>query len=156
NPALTVRELAHAVSDSDAAVAVARSETAAALAAAGVERIVLVDDGSFAELGAGASLADPPVLEPETPVELVYTSGVTAASKAAVTTHANGVFWGWSKAAAMELSDEDRLLSALPVFHVNAQSALLAALTAGSSLVLLERYSASRYCEQLAAHGITV
>src|SRR5262249_44793322 len=68
NPALTVRELAHAVSDSDAAVAVARSETAAALAAAGVEGIVLVDDGSFAELGAGASLADPPALEPETPV----------------------------------------------------------------------------------------
>jgi crotonobetaine/carnitine-CoA ligase len=156
NPALTVRELAHAVLDSGATVAVARSENAGTVADAGVERIVLVDEGSFAELAAGAPLADPPALEPGTPVELVYTSGVTAMPKAAVITHANCVYSGWSKAAAMELTDGDRVLSALPVFHVNAQSALLAALTAGASLVLLERYSASRYCGQLAAHGATV
>ena len=71
-------------------------------------------------------------------------------------THANCVFSGAQKAAAMELTADDRLLSALPIFHVNAQSALLAALTAGAPFVLAERYSASRYCEQLAAHGTTV
>ena len=71
-------------------------------------------------------------------------------------THANCVFSGAQKAAAMELTADDRLLSALPIFHVNAQSALLAALTAGAPFVLTERYSASRYCEQLAAHGTTV
>ena len=71
-------------------------------------------------------------------------------------THANCLFSGAQKAAAMELTADDRLLSALPIFHVNAQSALLAALTAGAPFVLTERSSASRYCERFAAHGTTV
>ena len=83
---------------------------------------------------ADAPLADLPAVGAEDPVELVYTSGITSAPKAAVITHANCLFSGAQKAAAMELTADDRLLSALPIFHVNAQSALLAALTAGAPL----------------------
>ena len=147
NPALTPRELAHVVTTAGASVGVAEGS---ALAATGL-RTVPPDD-----LLADAPLADVPAVGPEDPVELVYTSGTTSAPKAAVITHANCVFSGAQKAAAMELTADDRVLSALPVFHVNAQSALLAALSAGAPFVLTERYSASRYCEQLAAHGTTV
>jgi crotonobetaine/carnitine-CoA ligase len=121
-----------------------------------------VDGGAS---GTGAALADLLASEPllgaphpgaEDPVELVYTSGTTSAPKAAVITHANCLFSGRQKADAMELGTGDRLLSALPICHVNAQSALLAALTAGAPFVLLQRYSASRYCERLVAHDATV
>ena len=117
NPALTVRELAHVVSTSGASLGVGEGP---ALAATGL-RVVPADD-----LLADAPLADLPRSGAEDPVELVYTSGITSAPKAAVITHANCLFSGAQKAAAMELTADDRLLSALPIFHVNAQSALLA------------------------------
>jgi len=153
NITLTARELAFAAAHSGASLAVARPASAALLEEAGIEPALLVaglDDLPQAE---PPDVAPP---RPEDPVELVFTSGTTSAPKAAVITHANCVSSGRQKAEAMRVGPDDRLLSALPVVHVNAQSALLTALDAGASFSLLGRYSASRYCEQLAAHGATV
>lgn len=157
NMALTARELTHVATHSGAAAAIAREAAAPLLVEAGFgdDRLIL------AEITLPDILAaDPPPVAPppraEDPIELVYTSGTTAAPKAAIITHANCLFSGRQKAAAMKLGADDRLLSALPICHVNAQSALLAALSAGAGFVLLERYSASGYCEQLTAHGATV
>jgi crotonobetaine/carnitine-CoA ligase len=147
--ALTPREVGFVATHSGAAFAIARPDAGE-----------LLDEGTtfhvrgYRELeGEGTPLAAP---GPEDPVELVYTSGTTAAPKAAVITHANCANSGRQKAEAMRIEPGDHLLTALPILHVNAQSALLAALSAGASFTLLERYSASRYCEQLAAHGATV
>jgi len=150
--ALTARELAFVVAHSGPALAIARPDAAEVLGEAGTGRTLLVE--SWKELEAPGAHERAP--GPDDPVELVFTSGTTSAPKAAVITHGNCVFAGRSKAAAMRVAGSDHLVTALPVLHVNAQSAFLAALAAGSSFSLLERYSASRYCHQLAAHGATV
>jgi carnitine-CoA ligase len=153
--ALTVRELAFIAARSGPRLAIARPEAAELIAGAGIsaDRTLLVE--SYAEL-AGTSEDTGASPRPEDPVELVFTSGTSSEPKPAVVTHANCVYSGRQKVEAMRIDDGDRLLTALPILHVNAQSALLAALTAGVPFTLLERYSASRYCSQLAAHGATL
>jgi crotonobetaine/carnitine-CoA ligase len=167
NPANTVRELAHMIGLAGIERAVATEAAREPFAAASNGRITAddvyaVDTGSHAvehvdEAPAlsGEGVGDPR-LHGDDIVELVFTSGTTSAPKAAMITHANCRFSGMQKAAAMELTERDCVLSALPFFHVNAQSAFLAALTVGARFVLLESYSAHRLCGQLRAHGATV
>jgi crotonobetaine/carnitine-CoA ligase len=146
---LTPRELAFVAGHSGASLGIARPDAPYL----SVPQTVLIESYAELELAPTDGLAEP---RPGDPVELVFTSGTTSAPKAAVITHANCVCSGRQKAEAMGVDSTDRLLSALPMLHVNAQSAFLAALTAGASFSLLERYSASRYCERLAAHGATL
>ena len=89
-------------------------------------------------------------------VELIFTSGTSATPKAVMVTHANCLNSGFQKSLAMEISSEDVLLTALPFFHVNAQSAFLAALTTGSRFVLLEKFSSTHFFSQLARHKATL
>ncbi len=164
NPAFTALEVSHLIAVSGARLAVVDAAGRAVVEECGLdaEHIVLVDDTqdraswSLAKMLTAEPLSGERPSDPEAVVELVFTSGTTAAPKAAMITHANCLFSGLQKSLAMEVGDDDVLLSALPLFHVNAQSALLAALTAGVPFVLLERYSASRYCEQLGAHDASL
>lgn len=95
-----------------------------------------------------------PRLEPEmAPVEvglddeavIIYTSGTTGAPKGVVHTHGNYLRTAASFAATCGLDPGDRLLTANPLFHVNAQFySCLGTLWAGATFVLAERFSASR------------
>ncbi|MBS1675900.1 MAG: AMP-binding protein [Actinobacteria bacterium] len=95
-------------------------------------------------------------IDSEDPLEIIFTSGTTALPKGVVLTHAN---WLWSGERAthwLRLDERDRLLSALPLFHVNAQTfTLLASLTLGATSIFLEEYSASRFMDQVRAHEAT-
>src|SRR6201999_1213125 len=56
----------------------------------------------------------------------------------------------------LELTPDDRGLTPLPLFHVNAQVVgLLATLVAGSSLVLDRRFRRSDFWERARAHDVT-
>jgi crotonobetaine/carnitine-CoA ligase len=166
NVANTAREVGHIARTAEVRLGVCRVEAAGLLAASDAIRLApdrLIGVGGapagsvdFADLA--LTQADPPLARPNSTdvAELVFTSGTTAAPKAAMITHANCLNSGLQKAAAMEIGSHDRLLSALPLFHVNAQSALFTALVGGATFVSLESYSAARYCTQLAEHGATV
>jgi crotonobetaine/carnitine-CoA ligase len=75
-----------------------------------------------------------------------YTSGTAARPKAVLWTHANAL-WGARLCAQHEdLRPEDVHLTHLPLFHTNAQVySVLASLWVGASVVLLPRFSASRF-----------
>ncbi len=84
---------------------------------------------------------DLPTLRPGDDALIVYTSGTTGRPKGAVHTHASllaGVgalvqAWGWQPA--------DRLLLALPLFHVHGLAAgLFGTLAAGASAVVFDRF----------------
>ena len=99
----------------------------------------------------------PVKLHNEATLEILFTSGTTAQPKGVMLTHANCLWSGERASKQMRLAPGERNLTALPCFHVNAQSvSILSTLTAGATLVLLELYSATRFWEQVRRHRASV
>ena len=114
------------------------------------------DNGAPAELADdylpfNAVTADPAGLvdrphDPMAPFAIQYTSGTTARPKAVLWTHGNGLWGARSAAANEDLRAEDVHLVYLPLFHTNAQVySVLATFWAGGTVVLLPKFSASRF-----------
>jgi crotonobetaine/carnitine-CoA ligase len=88
---------------------------------------------------------------------MVFTSGTTSRPKGCLITHANYVYAGESVGKSLRLAPDDRHMVVLPLFHVHAQYyQTMTALIAGASLALMERFSASRYFDQVIRHEATV
>jgi crotonobetaine/carnitine-CoA ligase len=107
-------------------------------------------------LAASPDDAPQPAIDPRDPVVLIPTSGTTGRSKLVTQTHqgytlaAEGFPW-W-----MGLTPEDRLITALPIFHINAPAySLLGSMAIGASVVLLERFSPSGFLDAARHHGAT-
>ena len=85
-----------------------------------------------------------------------YTSGTTARPKGVVWTHAN-VLWGARLTAMhLKLTPDDVGLVFFPLFHTNALLySSLGSLWGGGSIVVLPRYSASRFWERAVRHRCT-
>lgn len=95
-------------------------------------------------------------LHAEDELEMIFTSGTTSRPKGVLLTHANALRSGERVCKQVYLRPEDRCLTALPAFHVNAQSlTILGALTAGATVILLEAYSATKYWQQVRRHEAT-
>jgi malonyl-CoA/methylmalonyl-CoA synthetase len=77
----------------------------------------------------------------ETPAGIIYTSGTTGASKGAVLTHNNFAANARTLLDAWEISSADRLLLALPLFHVHGLgNGLHCWLASGCRMRLVERF----------------
>jgi len=86
------------------------------------------------------------VPEPATPALLMYTSGTTGTPKGVVLSHANLVAAGDAVSAAHALMPADRVLSSLPLYHVNGLCiAIVSSLVSGGSIVIPHRFSASQW-----------
>lgn len=106
--------------------------------------------------GQKAELA-PIKLHNETTVTIIFTSGTTAQPKGVMLTHANCLWSGERVSKHTRLAPGERNLTALPCFHVNAQSiSVLSTLTVGGTLILLEMYSATRFWEQVRRHRANI
>jgi len=80
-------------------------------------------------------------LEGDAPAALVYTSGTTGTSKGAIITHNNLASNGLTLTGCWQISDRDRFLLALPLFHVHALgNGLHCWLISGCRMRLLERF----------------
>ena len=103
------------------------------------------DDGFDALLAADGAGEAAPVGGVD-PAWIQYTSGTTSRPKAVVLTHANAL-WGAKVNATHEaLTRADAQLVHLPLFHINALSySTLASLWAGGTVVLVPRFSSSRF-----------
>jgi crotonobetaine/carnitine-CoA ligase len=132
-------------------------------------RAVVVDAGTAATAGHAMpaadvlDLADPGAnphtlqrfsAEPEArrpvahdaPASIQYTSGTTARPKAVVWTQANCLWAGQVGAAHQGLTPDDVNLLHLPLFHTNGLSySFLSSLWSGGQVVLVPRFSASRF-----------
>ena len=72
-------------------------------------------------------------------------------------THDNYLKAGSTVADALEISEHDRHLVVLPLFHGNAQYySTMSALICGASMVLMDRFSASRYFDKCRQYNCTV
>jgi crotonobetaine/carnitine-CoA ligase len=88
--------------------------------------------------------------------ELIFTSGTVKKPKPVMLTHANCVRAGLHSVHSLWLGAGERALTALPLFHVNAQAlSLFGTLTVGGTLILLEEFRASKYWRQVREHEAT-
>ncbi|MCU4183831.1 AMP-binding protein [Acidiferrimicrobium sp. IK] len=104
----------------------------------------------------GAASARAGVVRSLAPAGVQFTSGTTARPKAVVWTQAN-YLWGAKVSASHEsLTESDRHLVHLPLFHTNAQIySVMATLWAGGSLVLVPRFSTSRFWQVAVEERVT-
>jgi carnitine-CoA ligase len=101
--------------------------------------------------------APPVTARPDDVAVLLATSGTTGAPKLIPQTHRLLTLTAEAVPAWLGLTPDDRLMTALPLFHINAQAySTLGSLGAGASLVLLPKFSASRFFEDAKRTGATV
>ncbi len=87
---------------------------------------------------------------------LIPTSGTTGRSKLVMQTQRAYAMAGEGFPFWMELTAEDRLMTSLPLFHINAPAySVLGSLACGAGLVLLPRFSASGFLESARRHEAT-
>jgi malonyl-CoA/methylmalonyl-CoA synthetase len=155
NTAYREREVAHIVGDAG-------------------PRAAVVDDpdrGRWARGAAGGDLlvtgpevglpdGDPPPLDssgPGDPALLCYTSGTTGAPKGAVLAHGNLLASAEALRLAWRWEPDDRLVLALPLFHIHGLGVgLHGTLLAGASAVLLPRFEAGAVLDAARDHQATL
>jgi len=104
------------------------------------------------ELAAAADFPAPDdAATPDAPCVFIYTSGTTGFPKGVMHSQRTLLLAGEGFVQRMHLQPDDRLLCILPLFHINALFYSLAgALTAGATLILVPRFSASRFWQDVA------
>lgn len=103
---------------------------------------------AFRELRESGASAPLRVAEPMLPNSVQYTSGTTSRPKGVVWTHANALWGAKTNATHAGLSERDVHLVHMPLFHTNALAySVLATLWSGGTVVLMPRFSSSRFWE---------
>ncbi|MFD7320266.1 long-chain fatty acid--CoA ligase [Streptomyces sp. NPDC059875] len=107
---------------------------------------------------AAEPLRAPEPAEPSDTAVILYTSGTTGRPKGARLTHLNIVLnASVTSQDLLGLGAEDVVLGCLPLFHSYGQTcAMNGTLRAGSTLVLMPRFSGPAALEVLATEGVTV
>jgi len=155
NTAYREREVAHIVGDAAPRAAVVDDPERGRWAqkAAGGDLLVV---GPEADLPGG----DPPALDgggPGDPALLCYTSGTTGAPKGAVLSHGNLLASAEALRLAWRWTGEDRLVLALPLFHIHGLGVgLHGTLLVGASAVLLPRFEVDAVLDAARDHRATL
>ena len=131
------REIGHILSDAEPKAVIARGEFP------GAAPVWQVDELPDAE-----PRRPDPTLTGDTPAALVYTSGTTGTSKGAILTHNNFAANAINLLACWQITEADRLLLPLPLFHVHGLgNGLHCWLIGGCRMRLLERFEHQKAAE---------
>ena len=158
NPLCTAREMQYFAEDSGCRAIVAWHENAAAAVEEVAGRLGL----SFAVLddmtpGTGDAVFDPVARSADDAAVLLYTSGTTGRPKGAIITLGNIFAATRAIQLTYHTSEHDRVGTALPLFHVYGQVAVLsAALAAGASVSLLRPFTGAGALRMVERDSLTV
>jgi acyl-CoA synthetase (AMP-forming)/AMP-acid ligase II len=155
-------QLAYVLDHSDTRLVFTSEEHLEALRAALAEvkrpiRVVTIDPDaeSLPGMASAPATALPSVAESDEAM-LMYTSGTTGKPKGCVLPQRSVVAGGEFTSAAHGLVKEDRVLCAMPLYHINGQIVTaVAPLTHGGSVVMPRRFSASNYWELVSTYRCT-
>lgn len=94
---------------------------------------------------------------PVDPAVVMFTSGTTGRSKAVRLSNSQIVRGAGWVAHSLDLSDDDVFHGWFPLYHVaGLLDVLTAAIIAGCRVALYERFSLSRFCDEVRASGATI
>jgi long-chain acyl-CoA synthetase len=152
NPGYTADELAHAITDSQAAVVVAEQAERAKLRSATPPCVP-------PDLGVGAATGDLPRVAPGDLAVLLYTSGTSGRPKGAMLTHA-ALAANHDQLDAIEppvAGPDDVVLLAMPLFHAYGLNTGLGTVAHHAATgVLVDRFDAAASLAVIAEHAVTV
>jgi crotonobetaine/carnitine-CoA ligase len=98
----------------------------------------------------------PASIDSDATAVMIPTSGTTGRSKLVMQTHRAYVMAGEGFPWWLELTPEDRLMTSLPLFHINAPlSSTLGSIAVGAGLVLLPGFSGSGFLDEARRFGAT-
>jgi acyl-CoA synthetase (AMP-forming)/AMP-acid ligase II len=164
NSLLKPEELAYVVADSEAKLLLVNTEflpLAEGLRGrvASLERILTFDDWDAATAPHADAFDDgwrDTPLAREDEAIIIYTSGTTGKPKGCLLTHGNLLANARQITEWLGFTEDDRLLTVMPLFHMNAVSVTTAsALYAGGSTVVSPRFSASRFWRIVSDYQVT-
>lgn len=156
NPASSAAELEGLLAQVRPGVAVTdpglRDAVSKAVAQTGAgSTIVMVGD-----LASSADEAPSIEARPDDVSVMIPTSGTTGRSKLVMQTQRAYAMAGEGFPFWMGLTEEDRLMTSLPIFHINAPAySTLGSVAAGAGLVLLPRFSGSGFIDAARRYGAT-
>ncbi|HET6852510.1 MAG TPA: long-chain-fatty-acid--CoA ligase [Pyrinomonadaceae bacterium] len=157
NSLLKSQEIAYVISDSEAKALLVNSEFLPVLESIRehLPEAVIVFDNE-AEATSAASSSPHPEISTEDDAIIIYTSGTTGKPKGCLLTHGNVIANARQISTWLGFTENDRLLTIMPLFHMNAVSVTtMSALYAGGSTVVSPKFSASRFWQIISDYRIT-
>lgn len=115
------------------------------------------DAVSFPDLLNGYKSPPPPTqIKPGDPVQFIFTSGTTGLPKPCILSHNARIAISQNINDNLKVTAEDRFYACLPNYHGNVYLGINGALLAGGSMALGERFSGSRYWEEVRKYQPTI
>jgi long-chain acyl-CoA synthetase len=164
NSLLKPEEIAYVVGDSEARLLLVDTEFLPRVEGLreqvkSLEQILVFDDWDAATAAhagdADGARHDAPLTRDDEAI-IIYTSGTTGKPKGCLLTHGNLLANARQITEWLGFGEGDRLLTVMPLFHMNAVSVTTAsALYAGGSTVVSPRFSASRFWRIVSDYHVT-
>ncbi len=150
DPRLSPEEIGQRLRSADIHWRLADAEHAGIAAATAAGTVLRLDDAH------GAVQRHVTDLTPDDDAVLISTTGSTGTSKAVLLTHGNLLSNTRGVAERTDVTPEDRVLHVMPMHHTNGvNNLLIVPLSCGASVVMLERFHAEQFFDEIAAHRPT-
>lgn len=123
-----------------------------------LQSVITFDDEARAtsEFAAGTTNLSLSYIGKDDDAIIIYTSGTTGKPKGCLLTHGNVIANARQISEWLSFSDTDRLLTIMPLFHMNAVSVTtMSALYAGGSTVISPKFSASQFWQIISDYQVT-
>lgn len=155
NSLLKAEEIEWVVNNSESKLLILNSSFVPVVENIGIPPLLKFDDVDAAA-GGFPDETEAVELGPSDEAIIIYTSGTTGKPKGCLLTNENLVANARQITEWMSFGPDDRLLSVMPLFHMNAVTVTtMTALYCGGSTVVSPKFSASRFWDTIENYGVT-
>ncbi|MCA1577010.1 MAG: long-chain fatty acid--CoA ligase [Acidobacteria bacterium] len=159
NALLKSQEIEYVVSNSEAKLMLVNSEFLAQVERIEIPHVVFDSESEtgkkFKKEKTNQSTAQDELTAQDDAI-IIYTSGTTGKPKGCLLTHENIIANARQISTWLGFTENDRLLTVMPLFHMNAVSVTtMSALYGGGSTVVCPKFSASRFWQIISDYQIT-